>query len=159
MKHLVGELGVEVVAIDGKGVNGSYDRETGNKALYLVSAWAAAHRLVLAQTKVQDKSNEISAIPALLELLNIRGCIVTLDAMGTQKQIACQIQAAGADYILALKANHPILLQQVERWFTTAAAEGRLPAPEQHTLKRLTTALRFAKFGVCPSRCSHRCIM
>lgn len=133
VKQLVGELGVQVVAIDGKGVNGSYDRESGNKALHLVSAWASEHRLVLAQTKVQDKSNEISAIPALLELLDIQGCIVTLDAMGTQKQIARQIQAAGAEYILALKANHPTMLQQVEHWFTTAASEARLPEPIQHT--------------------------
>jgi predicted transposase YbfD/YdcC len=65
------------------------------------------NRLVLARTKVQDKSNEITAIPALLELLNIQGCIVTLDAMGTQKTIAAQIQRAQADYILCLKANHP----------------------------------------------------
>jgi predicted transposase YbfD/YdcC len=133
VNQLVGELGVQVVAIDGKRVNGSYDRETGNKALHLVSAWATEHRLVLAQAKVQDKSNEISAIPALLELLDIQGCIVTLDAMGTQKSIARQIQAAGADYILTLKANHPTLLQQVEHWFTTTAAAGGLPAPVHHT--------------------------
>jgi hypothetical protein len=88
--------------------------------LHFVSAWASEHRLVLAQTKVQDKSNEITAIPALLELLNIQGCIVTLDAMGTQKTIAAQIQQAQADYILCLKANHPTLFQQVEDFFKTA---------------------------------------
>jgi hypothetical protein len=76
---------IQVIAIDGKNLRGSYDREAGVKALHLVSAWATDHRLVLAQSKVQDKSNQITAIPALLELLDIKGCIVTLDAMGTQK--------------------------------------------------------------------------
>lgn len=90
-QQLVDDLGTQVIAIDGKSVKGSYERETGKKALHLVSAWATEHRLVLAQTKVQDKSNEITAIPALLELLDIQGCIVTLDAMGTQKNIAQQI--------------------------------------------------------------------
>lgn len=85
--QLVDDLGIQVIAIDGKSVKGSYEREAGKKALHLVSAWATEHRLVLAQTKVQDKSNEITAIPALLELLDIQGGIVTLDAMGTQKTL------------------------------------------------------------------------
>ncbi len=133
VKQLVSELGIQVIAIDGKGVNGSYDRGSGTKALHLVSAWATQHRLVLAQTKVQDKSNEISAIPALLELLDIQGCIVTLDAMGTQKEIARQIQSAQADYILSLKANHPTLYQQVHSWLQTARANGTLPTSCEHT--------------------------
>lgn len=83
--------------------------------------------------KVQDKSNEITAIPALLELLDIKGCIVTLDAMGTQKTIAAQIQQAQADYILSLKANHPTLFQQVEGWLQTARQKGTLPMPSAHT--------------------------
>jgi hypothetical protein len=95
---ILSELGVQVVAIDGKTLKGSYDRNRGKSALHLVSAWASGHRLVLAQPKVQDKSNEITTIPALLELLDLVGCIVTLDAMGTQKSIAAQIQAAKADY-------------------------------------------------------------
>lgn len=82
---------------------------------------------------MQDKSNEITAIPALLELLNIKGCIVTLDAMGTQKSLAAQIQQAQADYILCLKANHPTLFQQVEDFFKTVRAEGNLPMPSEHT--------------------------
>jgi hypothetical protein len=101
IRLLVDNLGVQVIAIDGKGVNGSYG-QSGQKALHLVSAWAAEYRLVLAQVKVQDKSNEITTIPALLELLDIAGCTVTLDAMGTQKTIAAQIQQAQADYILSL---------------------------------------------------------
>ncbi len=78
-------------------------------------------------------SNEITAIPALLELLDIKGCIVTLDAIGTQKTIAAQIQQAQADYILSLKANHPTLFQQVDTWFKTAGAEDTLPIPSEHT--------------------------
>lgn len=129
VRLLVDDLGVQVIAIDGKGVNGSYDRESEQKALHFVSAWATEHRLVLAQVKVQDKSNEITAIPALLELLDIAGCIVTLDAMGTQKTIAAKIQKAKADYILSLKSNHPTLFGQVKTWFEMARAEGTLPTP------------------------------
>jgi len=121
-----------VIAVDGKSANGSYDRESGTKAPHLVSAWASEHRLVLAQAKVQDKSNEITAIPALLELLDLAGCIVTLDAMGTQKSIADQIHTAGADYILSLKSNHPTLFQQVEQWFQQMQADGSYP-PHEHT--------------------------
>lgn len=78
------------------------------------------HRLFLGQVKVDDKSNEITAIPALLELLDISGCIITIDAMGTQHEIARRIHAKGADYILTLKANHPTLFAQVEQWFNIA---------------------------------------
>lgn len=81
------------------------DRETGIQALHLVSAWATEHRLVLGQLKVSERSNEITAIPALLELLDLSGCIITLDAMGTQKAIAKKICQGNADYVLALKAN------------------------------------------------------
>jgi predicted transposase YbfD/YdcC len=133
VKLLVEDLGVNLIAIDGKGVNGSYDRATGRKALHLVSAWASEHRLVLAQAKVQDKSNEITAVPALLELLDLKGAIVTLDAMGTQKQIASQIHTAQADYVLTLKANHPTLFQQVEQGFNTARQQGTLAPTLMHT--------------------------
>jgi len=87
---------------------------------------------VLAQSKVQDKSNEITAIPALLELLDVKGCIVTLMPWAP-KTIAAQIQRAQADYILCLKANHPTLFQQIDTWFETARAEGTLPIPSEHT--------------------------
>ncbi|MGI0490926.1 ISAs1 family transposase, partial [Alkalinema pantanalense CENA528] len=129
VQQLVSELGVRLIAIDGKSARGSYDREGGTSALHLVSAWASEHRLVLAQAKVQDKSNEITAIPALLELLDLSGCIVTLDAMGTQKSIARQIYTAGADYILSLKSNHPTLFQQVNGWFQATQADNALPTP------------------------------
>lgn len=120
VQSLVEKLGVEVVAIDGKAHKGSYDRASGLKALHTVSARSSEHRLVLGQTKVSDKSNEITAIPALLEMLDISGCIITIDAMGTQKSIAQKIIAADSDYILSLKDNHPILHQQVKNWFETA---------------------------------------
>jgi predicted transposase YbfD/YdcC len=120
VQSLVEKLGVEVVAIDGKTHRGSYDRESKLKALHTVSAWACENRLILGQTKVNCKSNEITAIPALLETLDLSGCIITIDAMGTQKSIAEQIIAGNADYILSLKDNHPTLHQQVKNWFEIA---------------------------------------
>lgn len=120
LQQLMGSLDQEIVPIDGKSLRGSYDRNQGIKALHLVTAWASKQRLVLGQVKVEDKSNEITAIPALLELLEIKGAIVTIDAMGTQKEIVRKIQAKKADYVLALKGNHPTLYSQVKDWFTTA---------------------------------------
>ena len=97
----------QVVAVDGKCLRGSHDRGRGLGPLHLVSAWAQANRLVLAQTAVDDKSNEITAIPELLRMLVLKGCIVTLDAMGCQKAIARPIRKQGADYVLRLRDNHP----------------------------------------------------
>ncbi|MDV2996954.1 MAG: ISAs1 family transposase ISCysp6 [Chroococcidiopsis sp. SAG 2025] len=119
----IGDLGAQVIPIDEKTVKGSYDRNREQSALHLVSAWASENRLFLGQVKVEDKSNEITAIPALLELLDIAGCIITIDAMGTQAEIAHRIQAQGADYVLALKANHPTLHAQIKQWFETAQAQ------------------------------------
>ncbi len=96
----------QVVAVDGKSVRGSHDRGRGLGPLHLVSAWAQANRLVLAQTAVDDKSNEITAIPELLRMLVLKGCIVTLDAMGCQKAIARQIRKQGGDYVLRVRDNH-----------------------------------------------------
>lgn len=105
----------EVIAIDGKELRHSYDTAAGKGAIAMVSAWASVNRLVLAQQQVDEKSNEITAIPQLLAVLALAGCIVTIDAMGCQKQIAKQIVEQNADYVLALKANHPGLLEDV-RW-------------------------------------------
>jgi predicted transposase YbfD/YdcC len=124
VQSLVEKLGVEVVAIDGKTHRGSYDRASQLKALHTVSAWSSKHRLVLGQIKVSEKSNEITAIPALLEMLDISGCIITIDAMGTQKLIAQKIIAANADYVLSLKDNHPTLHQQLKNWFEANLAQG-----------------------------------
>jgi predicted transposase YbfD/YdcC len=107
----------EVVAIDGKVVRGTSDRGRGLGALALVSAWASANGLTLGQVAVGDESNEISAIPALLGLLDLRGCVVTIDAAGCQKDIAEKIIDKGADYVLALKDNQPTLRAQVEDYF------------------------------------------
>jgi predicted transposase YbfD/YdcC len=107
----------QVVAFDGKCPRGSKDGTLGRKAIDMVSAWATKNHLVLGQMKVDDKSNEITAIPALLALLDVSGCIVTIDAIGCQKDIAHAIVDSQADYVLALKANHPLLYQEVSSLF------------------------------------------
>jgi len=110
----------EVIAVDGKTARGSHERKRSNKALHMVSAWAHANRLVLAQEATQEKSNEITAIPKLLELLELKGCIVTIDAMGCQRAIAEQIIAQGGDYVLGLKGNQSALQEGVEDFFDVA---------------------------------------
>ncbi len=112
----------EVVAIDGKTRRRSHDRAAGLAALHLVSAWATANRVVLGQVATEAKSNEITAIPRLLELLLLKGGIVTIDAMGCQKAIAEQIIAQGGDYALALKGNQGTLAAKVEEAFIDADA-------------------------------------
>lgn len=104
----------EVIAIDGKTIRCSMDSYHNKAPIHLVSAWANQNSLVLGQRKVDGKSNEITAIPELLEKLEIKGCIITIDAMGTQREIAQKIIDNDADYILALKGNHPYLKQDVE---------------------------------------------
>jgi predicted transposase YbfD/YdcC len=112
----------EVVAIDGKALCGT--REAGNKALvHMVSAWASANDLVLAQRKVDDKSNEITAIPKLLAALELSGTVVTIDAMGCQRAIAEKIVAKKADYILAVKENQGHLLEEIKDSFQMLAAD------------------------------------
>jgi predicted transposase YbfD/YdcC len=114
--------GGDVVSIDGKTLRHSFDRATATAAIHMVSAWASANRLVLGQLKVEEKSNEITAIPRLLQLLNLKGAVVTIDAMGCQKAIATTITEQGADYVLALKDNHPTLAEAVTRFFHDARA-------------------------------------
>lgn len=116
----------ELVAVDGKTLRRSHDRSKGKAAIHMVSAWAGTNRLVLGQRKVDEKSNEITAIPELLQALDLAGCVVTIDAMGCQKAIAATIRAGEADYVLALKENHPVLHDELER-FTGDLAAGRLP--------------------------------
>jgi len=115
-------LPAQVIAVDGKTVRRSHDRGQGKAAIHLVSAWAAEQRLVLAQTKVADQSNEIMAIPELLRALELTGCLVTLDAMGCQRDIAAQVLAQGGDYVLALKGNQPTLAADVQECFAQAQA-------------------------------------
>lgn len=125
IQQIVKKTQGEVIAIDGKQSRGSYDRNQNKSALHVVSAWANENRLMLGQIKVKDKSNEISAIPALLKLLDIRGSIVTLDAMGTQTEIADLIIRQGGDYVLSLKANHPTLLNSVKQSFNQLKSSDR----------------------------------
>jgi predicted transposase YbfD/YdcC len=106
--------GVKQIAIDGKTVRRSHDRGIGKSALHLVSAWATANHLTLAQVAVSDKSNEITAIPELLQLLDLAGAIVTMDAMGCQKEIAHRIREGGGHYVLAVKDNQPRLLTDIQ---------------------------------------------
>ena len=110
----------QVIAVDGKTVRRSHDRARGKNAIHMVSAWASANHLVLGQRKVDQKSNEITAIPELLRLLEIRGCLVTIDAMGCQTDIASQIVGQGGDYLLALKGNQEHLSQDVQSLFEWA---------------------------------------
>ncbi len=112
----------EVISIDGKTLKHSGSKGRGKKAIHLVNAWASEQRLVLGQTKVNDKSNEITAIPELIKVLELSGCLVTIDAMGTQTQIAQLIQDKGADYCLALKGNHQYLHERVIQLFDQAEA-------------------------------------
>jgi predicted transposase YbfD/YdcC len=107
----------EVIAIDGKTVRGSFNTRQESKAIHLVSAWATENRLVFAQVKTEEKSNEITAIPTLLEMIALKGCIVTIDAMGCQYKIANQIVSAGADYVLSLKENQETLYDDVKTYF------------------------------------------
>jgi hypothetical protein len=95
----------EIIAIDGKTVRGSYDKNNGKGAIHMVNAWAATNRLVLGQRKVDEKSNEITAIPQLLEVLSIAGCIVTIDAMGCQREIAAAIVGIHSRVALCSASN------------------------------------------------------
>ena len=113
----------DVIAIDGKTVRGSYTKSDKSNAIHMVSAFAAANEVVLGQIKTDVKSNEITAIPALLKLLDIRGCLVTIDAMGCQTKIAKKIVDGGGDYLLAVKGNQKRLEKALSEIFTVAKME------------------------------------
>lgn len=118
----------EVVPIDGKTLRHSYDRELDQSAIHMVSAWAATNRLVLGQVKVTEKSNEITAIPELLDVLDIADCIVTIDALGCQKEIAARIVEKDADYVLALKGNQEQLYDDVKHLFDALLQQDNVPS-------------------------------
>jgi predicted transposase YbfD/YdcC len=113
----------QIVAIDGKQSRRSFDRAAGKTAINMVSAWASENQMVLGQVKVDSKSNEITAIPELLELLEVAGCIVTIDAMGCQTEIATKIVGKEADYVLAVKANQGNLYEDIVQYFDWALAD------------------------------------
>ena len=109
----------EVVAVDGKTIRGSKNSGEGKRAIHVVSAWAAENGLVLGEVATDEKSNEITAIPKLLRMLKLSGCIVTIDAMGTQKELTTVIRECDADYLLPVKENHPGLLEDISLYFST----------------------------------------
>ncbi len=107
----------QVIAIDGKTLRRSHDRSSNKKAIHMISAWASSNQVVLGQLKTEEKSNEITAIPYLLKLLDISGCIITIDAMGTQKKIAKTIIDKDGDYVLAVKENQKRLYSDTKLFF------------------------------------------
>lgn len=117
IRSIKSDIPREVIAIDGKTIRGSFNRQRGLKAAHLVSAWASENRLVFAQVKVDEKSNEITAIPELLSMIALKGCIVTIDAMGCQYAIADRIVWEEADYLFSLKGNQSGLHDDVVEYF------------------------------------------
>ncbi len=113
----------EVVAIDGKTLRRSFDRASSKAAIHMVSAWASQNGLVLGQVKTDEKSNEITAIPKLIEILHLHGCIVTIDAIGCQKEIVASIVDKGADYVISLKGNQGKLHEATAEFFRDAREE------------------------------------
>ncbi|WP_311568474.1 ISAs1 family transposase [Photobacterium arenosum] len=141
----------ELIAIDGKVLRSSYNREDRQSTLHMVSAFATANGVVMGQVKTQDKSNEITAIPELLKLLDIKGCLVSIDAMGCQTDIAKQIVEQGGDYLLAVKGNQKSLAKAVQKALAPLLGKspacdierghGRIEAREYHVMsaQELTT--------------------
>ncbi len=117
LQSLAGTREVRFLAIDGKTLRGSHDRQHGLGALHLVSIWATEQKLTLAQVATAEKSNEITAIPQLLDLIDVKNAVVTIDAMGTQTAIATQIVGGGGDYVLPLKGNQSQMQQAVTEFF------------------------------------------
>lgn len=129
----------EIVALDGKALRRALHQN--QSAQYVVSAWAESNGLVLGQLKVADKSNEITAVPQLLRVLELSGCIVTLDAMGCQKQIAREIIEADADYVLALKGNQETVHEEVKTFLEDALSQRQAPRPPGAKLPRAAAGL------------------
>ena len=128
IKELHQDLGLQTVAIDGKSLRRSHDRSSMKKMLHSVSAWSATNRLMLGQLAVDEKSNEITAVPKLLKFLDLKGAVVTMDAMGCQKEIADQIIEQGGDFMLAVKDNQPTLAAAITELFNEYHED---PLPEQ----------------------------
>ena len=129
----------QVIAVDGKTLRGSYDTATGKAAIHMVSAWATANHISLGQTIVNEKSNEITAIPKLLEIIEVSGGLITIDAMGCQTEIAEKIIEEGADYCLAVKGNQPTLHEGIEAFFLDHLEDGfaTVDVAEHHTKESL----------------------
>ena len=123
------------IAIDGKTLRGSYDRSDGKAAIHMVSAWATENELSLGQVVVDEKSNEITAIPELLRVLELSGAVVTIDAMGCRKEIADLIREGGGDYVLAVKRNQPTLCERVEEAITAGLEQDAAVIDEHQTVE------------------------
>ena len=121
----------EIIAVDGKTARASLDRAKGKNALHVVSAWASANRVVLGEVMVDAKSNEITAIPKLLAMLELSGAIVTIDAIGCQKEIAAKVRERGADYVLTVKANQEHLEEDIQNYFEEL--DDGIRQPRQHS--------------------------
>jgi predicted transposase YbfD/YdcC len=130
----------EIVALDGKALRRAMNKSESPK--YVVSAWAESNNLVLGQLKVEEKSNEITALPELLRVLELAGCIVTVDAMGCQKKIAKEIIEADADYVLALKGNQEIVHQEVKTFLDSTVAEQKKQRPKGALVPKEVVALK-----------------
>jgi hypothetical protein len=127
-----------VVAIDGKTLRRSFDRAAEQSPLHMLHAWSVGQRLLLGQLAVDVKSNESTAVPKLLEMLSLRGCIVTADALNCQRAIAAKVVEQGADYVLALKANQPSLRDDIQRFLND---KQRTPDATHTARSMLTTAV------------------
>lgn len=147
-----------VVSLDGKTLRRSFDKAGDKAALHMISAWAGEHGLVFGQLAADQKSNEITAIPKLLEMLDIKGLTVTIDAIGCQKDIAKSITDKGGDYVLALKANQPTLHEEVVQLFDDAQTQGwKGRGHDEHTevdkghgrLERRTTTIAWDVPWIC----------
>jgi predicted transposase YbfD/YdcC len=144
--------GGQIVAIDGKALRRSFDAASSKAAIHMVSAWASANSISLGQVVVEEKSNEITAIPKLLEILELSGCLVTIDAMGCQTAIADKIVDAGADYVLAVKGNQPTLHDGIRDFFSDHLEDNF----ERVTVRRFETHERghgreeFRYYYLCP---------
>jgi predicted transposase YbfD/YdcC len=152
MRAVAQVLPTQVIAIDGKTVRRSHDRANGKVAIHMVSSWTSVTRLVLAQVKVDDKSNEITAIPELLRTLAFEGCLVTIDAMGCQRAIAQQIVEQGGDYVLALKENQETLYRDVVEMFAQAHAHAidELVLDESRRVGKVHGRIEVRRCGVIP---------
>lgn len=142
----------QVVAIDGKTLRRSFDAANSKAAIHMVSAWATANHVSLGQVVVDQKSNEITAIPKLLEILELSGALVTIDAMGCQTEIAQQIVAAGADYCLAVKGNQPTLHEGIERFFQEHLEDdfARVNVRRHHTQEKGHGRQETRYYFLCP---------
>ena len=157
----------ELIAIDGKTLRSSYDRNSRQSTIHMVSAFAAQNRLVLGQVKTDAKSNEITAIPELLALLDVKDCLISIDAMGCQTEIASTIVNGGGDYLLAVKGNQPTLHHAVraalvestktplsEETLSIEKAHGRIDGREYHVLPAGALAEQFPEWkGYVPVTC------